>query len=119
MIGTIRKHQQWLWIIIILAIIVSFVVYFSPNRTGLFDEEGSYNFGSIKGRPITREQFRNAQNEIVLFYFLRTGKWPTKDELEKTGFNFEGETYKSPTCSVEKKKPVSRWNDSKVLLKRN
>lgn len=93
MIGTIRKHQQWLWVIIILAIIVSFVVFFSPNPTGLFDDEGSYDFGSVNDRPITRDQFRNAQSEIILFYFLRMGKWPTKDELEQTGFNLERETY--------------------------
>ncbi|MEO5803370.1 MAG: SurA N-terminal domain-containing protein [Verrucomicrobiota bacterium] len=93
MIGTIRKHQQWLWVIIILAIIVSFVVYFSPNQTGLFDDEGSYNFGTIKDRPITRDEFRSAQSEIVLFYFLRFGKWPSKDELQQTGFDLERETY--------------------------
>lgn len=93
MIGTLRKHQQWLWIIIILAIIVSFVIYFSPTKTPLFEGGRDYDFGSINGHPIARDQFRNAQSEIILFYFLRAGKWPTKEELAQTGFNLEHETY--------------------------
>lgn len=94
MFGTIRKHQQWLWIVIIIFIILSFVIYFSPTKTtGLFDDQGSYNFGSIKGRPITREQFLSGQHDAVLFYFLRTGRWPTKEEVAQTGFNLEHETY--------------------------
>jgi hypothetical protein len=116
MIGTIRKHQQWLWIIIILAIIVSFVVYFSPTKTGLFDSEGSYNFGSIKGRPIDREQFRSAQSEIVLFYFLRFGKWPAKEEMEQTGFNLERETY-NRILLVEKLKELNVQPGSEATAK--
>ena len=43
MIGTIRKHSSWLWFIIIAAVIVSFVFYFSPSsRMGNGDSGGSY-----------------------------------------------------------------------------
>ena len=31
MFGTIRKHSQALWIPIILVIVVSFVIYFTPG----------------------------------------------------------------------------------------
>ncbi len=106
MIGTIRRHQQWLWVIIILAIIVSFVVYFSPTKTGVFDRGDSYNFGSIKDRPITREQFRNAQNEIEIFYFMRFGKWLTREDSLQTGFNLERETY-NRILLVEKLKELN------------
>lgn len=116
MIGTLRKHQQWLWIIIILAIIISFVVYFSPTKTGLFEGDSSYNFGSIKGHAITRDQFRNAQTEIVLFYFLRTGKWPAKEELEQTGFNLERETY-NRILLVEKLKDLDVQPSSEATAK--
>ena len=30
MFGTIRKHQTWLWAVIITLTIISFVVFFSP-----------------------------------------------------------------------------------------
>jgi len=31
MFGTIRKHQTWLWAIIITLTIISFVIYFGPQ----------------------------------------------------------------------------------------
>lgn len=87
MIGTIRRHQQWLWGVIILAIIISFVVYFSPNSRSLLDNQSSYDFGSINNRAITRDQYRAAYNENELLYFLRSGnKWPTREEAEDPGF---------------------------------
>jgi hypothetical protein len=116
MIGTIRRHQQWLWVIIIAAIIVSFVFLFSPKTGNIFDDEGSYNFGSIKGRPITREQFRDAQNEIAIFYFLRFGKWPDRDELKQMGFNLEGETY-NRIVLIEKLKELDVQPTSEATAK--
>lgn len=87
MIGTIRRHQQWLWGIIILAIIISFVIYFSPNSSSLLNGQDSYNFGSINNRAITREQYRAAYNENELLYFLRSGnKWPGREESEDPNF---------------------------------
>lgn len=94
MIGTIRKHQQWLWGIIIVAIIVSFVIYFLPNGQSIFSGTGgAQNFGSINNRPITREELRDARAEMELFYFLRTGRWPGNNEETQTGFNLDHETY--------------------------
>lgn len=31
MFGTIRKHQNWLWAVIITVVIISFVIFFSPD----------------------------------------------------------------------------------------
>ena len=88
MIGTIRRHQQWLWGVIILAIIISFVVYFSPNSASLMDDRGGYNFGTINNRPITRDEYRAAYTENELLYFLRSGgKWPSREEAESPSFN--------------------------------
>ncbi|MEO7300068.1 MAG: SurA N-terminal domain-containing protein [Verrucomicrobiota bacterium] len=106
MIGTIRRHQQWLWGIIILAIIISFVVYFSPNSRSLLDSQGSYNFGSIKGRTITQEEYRAAHQEIELFYFLRSGKWPDRDDSQRNSFDIERETY-NRIVLVEKLKELN------------
>jgi len=52
MFGTIRKHSQALWIPIIIVIIISFVVYFTPD----FDP-----FGSRGGPGITADEVALAQ----------------------------------------------------------
>ena len=61
MFTTIRKHQTWLWGFIIAAVIVSFVIYFTPtsrrpDRSGL---RGAH-FGSIHGRPIGHKEYSQA-----------------------------------------------------------
>jgi Tfp pilus assembly protein PilE len=73
MFGTIRRHQSWLWYIIVAFMIVSFVVYFNPSsRSGagfLPGVEG--NYGVVNGRAVTAEQFENARREYVLLFSLR------------------------------------------------
>lgn len=69
MFGTIRKHQSWLWIVIVAAVILSFVVWFSPNQTSyrslMFGGNGS-QFGMIDGRPITQEMVSAANRQTAL-----------------------------------------------------
>lgn len=65
MIGTVRKHQGWLWILIIIAIVVSFVIYFTPN-VDLFGLRGRGD----GGRSIPAE-LANAQQEVLIGYVLR------------------------------------------------
>ncbi|MBC8096429.1 MAG: SurA N-terminal domain-containing protein [Akkermansiaceae bacterium] len=92
MFGTIRKHQSWLWGIIIVAMILGLVVYFSPtagNSGGQGSVEG--NFGSIDGEKVTKLDFINASREANLAYFLSTGQWP--DNGPRNSFNLERETY--------------------------
>ncbi len=93
MFGTIRKHQTWLWAIIITITVISFVVFFSPYQKmdrGLGGRQTG-NFGSIKGRPITVDEIRNGMVEMRLSYFMRSGgrEWPGNDEA--TGRNMERE----------------------------
>ncbi len=94
MFGTIRKHQTWLWAIIIGAIIVSFVYYFSPNSrmNGGGGGRGSSDYGSINGERISEDQFGNASREIILRYYFSNGHFPT-EESKKNGFDPERETY--------------------------
>lgn len=80
MIGTIRKHQNWLWFIIIAAIIISFVYFFSPNAKMNYDQGPRIDLGSINGERITPRQFSEAQKEAMLGMFLRYGEWPKQDE---------------------------------------
>lgn len=75
MIGTLRKHSKWLWIIIIAVTIISFVVFFSPNSK-MSDGYETGNYGSINGHRVTRDEYASAQGEIYLRYFFTTGDWP-------------------------------------------
>ena len=91
MIGTLRKHQTWLWAVIITATIISFVVYFSPVQK-MNNTRGSANYGSINGEPITPEDFAHARNESELRYLFRAGNWPN-EESKQRGFDQEREIY--------------------------
>lgn len=93
MIGTIRKHSKWLWIIIIAATVISFVIFFSPNqRFSSRGGSGSPNFGSINGERVSQEDFVHAQREVYLRYFFMYLDWPTQD-AKRMGFDVERETY--------------------------
>ncbi len=92
MIGTIRKHSTWMWVIIIAAIIITFVYWgASPNR---YDQGsgGPVNFGSINGERISQEQFYQARREVYLRYFFNYGDWPGQD-ARNMGFDVDRETY--------------------------
>src|SRR6185503_9035575 len=82
MFGTIRRHQNWLWFIIIAIIILSFVVFFSPDvkfgRSGRVHTTGQH--GSINGQPITDKDFYPAYHEARINHFFRTGQWPGNEE---------------------------------------
>lgn len=90
MIGTLRKHQTWLWSVIIAAVIVSFVIYFTPS---MYRDRGGHvsrgQFGSMHGRPLTRKQFFEAYIESQLAQFLRTGTWPDASDARRTGVDLD------------------------------
>ena len=80
MIGTIRKHSKWLWFVIIIATVISFVFWgASPSRMGRGADYTSGDLGSIYGHKITPEAYRNAQAGFYLFHWFRTGEWPDKN----------------------------------------
>ena len=84
MIGTIRKHSKWLWLIIITATIISFV-FWGAGTSRMGGGNGGRttsgaNFGSIYGKKITAEAFRDAQAGFLLSYWFRSnGEWPDKN----------------------------------------
>jgi hypothetical protein len=92
MFGTFRKHQTWLWAVIITVIIFSFVIYFSPYSKLNDSRRGPVNLGSINGERISEEEFINARNEVYLRDFFTSGNWPD-EEAKKTGGQIERETY--------------------------
>jgi hypothetical protein len=92
MFGTIRKHQGWLWIIIICFTVVSFVYFFSPSaKMGDIWEKDNYNLGFISGEKVTPDAYRNAARESILRFFLNNSQWP--DRARKEEFDEQRETY--------------------------
>jgi hypothetical protein len=87
MFGTIRKHQNWLWIVIITVIIISFVIFFSPDVKLGADRPTGAASGSINGKPIPLEEYQEAYQEARLSHFMRTGgrEWPGNDEAAQRG----------------------------------
>ncbi|HEY5298387.1 MAG TPA: peptidyl-prolyl cis-trans isomerase [Verrucomicrobiae bacterium] len=79
MIGTIRKHSKWLWLVIAALTIISFVYYFNPSqRMSSGNGGGSSNFGSIYGQQISLDEYQSAQREFYIFYLFHNGTWPDK-----------------------------------------
>jgi parvulin-like peptidyl-prolyl isomerase len=81
-----------LWVIIITATIVSFVVYFTPNRGSSGGRAGSEDYGSINGERVTRDNYLNTRREEQLHYFFANGQWPDAG-AKRADFDLEQETY--------------------------
>ena len=92
MFGTFRKHQTWLWAIIITVIVISFVIYFSPYQRMTGAQRGAANLGSINGERISEEEFIKARREVFLRTFFTTGNWPD-EEAKKQGGDLDRDTY--------------------------
>ena len=90
MFGTIRKHQTWLWAIIITLTIISFVIFFSPNAK-INSARGNIDYGRVNGDPVTRAEFEQAQREVELRWFFMSGRWPAEDRSQ--GYDPIRETY--------------------------
>lgn len=81
MFGTIRRHQNWLWFVIITIIIISFVVFFSPDvNFGAGGRRESGQHGSINGQPVKDTDFYPALREARINHLFRTGQWPGNEE---------------------------------------
>lgn len=76
MFSTLRRNKTWLWGIIIIVVIISFVIFFSPDVDLRRSEGGTATVGSIDGQPIKMDEFQKAANEASVFYFLNRGQWP-------------------------------------------
>jgi hypothetical protein len=90
MIGSIRKHSQALWWVIIVAMVIGLVWWGSQGSKTGGGNEGEY--GSINGTKISAAMFEEARREVKLFYFFNTGNWPGSGRTAQ-GFEMERETY--------------------------
>jgi hypothetical protein len=92
MFGTFRKHQTWLWAVIITVIIFSFVIYFSPYSKLNDTRRGPANLGSINGERVSEEEYIKARREVFLRSFFTSGNWPNEEAL-KQGGEIDRDTY--------------------------
>ena len=92
MFGTIRKHQTWLWAIIVTITIGSFVVFFNPASRNGGQRSSTVNYGTIDGQSISEEEFVNAYHEASLRFFMNAGKWPDAD-AKNLGYDIDRATY--------------------------
>ena len=85
MIGTLRKHQTWLWVFLIALMSFGLVTYFTPSSNvggaGAARRKGEPELGSINGQPIAQAEYYDAWKEVKLANFLHGGKWPGNDEV--------------------------------------
>lgn len=94
MFGTIRRHQTWLWVVIITLTVIAFVVYFSPYQRVSPGLGGEGSLGTIAGKPVTLPDYRAAEAEVYLNYFLARGRWPDRDpEAKQMNFDLQREVY--------------------------
>jgi hypothetical protein len=91
MIGTIRKHSGWLWLIIVTLTIMSFV-WWGASPAARYDRGHSGGYGTIYGHTVTREMYVQAQRQFYLYYWLRTGSFPDKSATFKHE-DMDRETY--------------------------
>lgn len=90
MFGTIRKHSTWMWAIIIVVVVISFVIYFSPDaRYHVLGRKGKSGF-HVNNRPIAGPEYEDALNEAKLQFFFRYGSFPDRtDEMARQNFRAE------------------------------
>jgi hypothetical protein len=79
MIGTIRKHSGWLWGIIIVATVVSFLFWGAAPGTRNSGGGGAGNLGSIGDRKVTLDAYLGAEHEVYMYHWFRYHQWPDKD----------------------------------------
>jgi hypothetical protein len=90
MLGTIRKHSQAMWWVIIAVIIVSFVVFFTPDAK--WGGGGRENYGTLFGRPVSHAEINQAAREARLAFFFRYRQWPDSPQISRmVGFDLDME----------------------------
>jgi hypothetical protein len=91
MIGTLRRHSQSLWWIIIVAIIITFV-YWGSQSSRNEGAGGDSEYGTLAGRSLTPLLMENTRREVRLYHLFATGNFPGGSR-SIPGFDVEREAY--------------------------
>jgi len=95
MFASIRRHQKWLWGVIITLTIISFVILMDPSYSsrggGGPGPGGKATVGQINGRDISADEFFQAYHETIIRFRLYTGRWPEQDETSRRMFDADRE----------------------------
>lgn len=78
MIGTIRKHSKWLWVVIITVTIITFVFWMNPGGRNAGGGSAG-DLGSIAGRKVTLNEYLGVRNEVYIYHWFRYNQWPDRD----------------------------------------
>src|SRR4051812_38216188 len=91
MFGSFRRHQQWIWILGMIVIIPTFLVWGTYSGKFNGDRQGKVDLGSFNNRSIGRDEYIAALKETKVNYFLPPGgkEWAGLDE--STARNNEGD----------------------------
>ncbi len=89
MFTTIRRHQKWLWLVIIVVVIISFVIFLDPTYSKGHQGRrvASETFGTINGRDLSREELMGVYAEVQLRFFLENNRWPDQDPNSRLWFD--------------------------------
>jgi hypothetical protein len=82
MIGTIRKHSGWLWLVIVTLTIISFL-YWGASPAERYNHGRNGGYGTIYGHAVTPEMYIQAKQQFRLYYWMRTGQFPEKSTTLK------------------------------------
>jgi hypothetical protein len=92
MFGTIRRHSTTLWVFLIAVIIVSFVIFFTPEVGRQAGPTGGV-VGTINGREISQSEYEQTQKETLLRYLFAFGSFPASEaEARQRGVDLHQET---------------------------
>jgi len=91
MFGTIRKHQSWLWFIIIAVTCLGMILWQQQGSGN--GQQRSGDFGAIDNKTITATEMQGAKNEAALMFYMRSSEWPDSAAAGKQ-FDWDQEAYK-------------------------
>jgi hypothetical protein len=94
MFGTIRRHQNWLWFVIIGLMIVS-LLYWTDQRGDGSGRGKVADAPKINGKTVTPQTLDDYAREVRLLYFLNFRKWPEQnpEHAQQINFDLENEAW--------------------------
>jgi hypothetical protein len=96
MFGTFRKHSQPLWIAIIIVVVISFVVFFTPNFDPFDTGPGNLTADAAavkqaRNQILLEEVIELRQRQVRVQMLARAGR--TQEAIQMSGGNFQ-ETFR-------------------------